>query len=105
MEESTRNIRKQFQQIADSKWPVPSSTLLRKAVVPVSKRKMMFSPDQLSKVAAMIMENSPYVLFCSKSESKDYVEAIYWATNELDKNCEIGKRADTVKNEVFVDGY
>ena len=31
--------------------------------------------------------------------------AIYWATNELDENCEIGKRADTVKNEVSVDGY
>ena len=60
MEESARNNRKQFQPIADSGWPVPSSTLFCKAVVLVSKRKMMFSPDQLLKGAAMIMENSPY---------------------------------------------
>ena len=66
---------------------------------------MMFSQEQLLKVAAMIMENCPYFIFRSKAESKDCLVAIYWATNELDENCEIGKRVEAFKNEVSVDGF
>ena len=40
MEDSARQIRHQFQTIADSGFPLPSSTLLRKAVVSVKKRKV-----------------------------------------------------------------
>ena len=64
MEDSARQlIRHQFQTIADSGFPLPTSTLLRKAVVLVKKGKFMFSTEQLSHVVQMIMENKPYLLF------------------------------------------
>ena len=49
MENSARQIRQQFQTIADSGFPLPTSTLLRKAVVSVKKGKFMFSTEQLSR--------------------------------------------------------
>ena len=50
MEDSVKDIRQQFQAIADSGFLFPTSTLLRKAVVSVKKGKFMFSPKQLSRV-------------------------------------------------------
>ena len=43
MESNARDIRKEFQDIADSGFPLPTSTLLRKAVFSVKKGKFMFS--------------------------------------------------------------
>ena len=45
MEDSARQIHHQFQTIADSGFPLPTSTLLRKAVVSVKKGKLMFSTE------------------------------------------------------------
>ena len=45
MKEFARQIRQQFQVIADSGFPLPTSTLLRKAVVLVKKGKLMFSTE------------------------------------------------------------
>ena len=55
MEANAREIRNQFQAIADSGFPIPTSTLLRKTVVSVKKGKIMFSTEQLSRVVALIM--------------------------------------------------
>ena len=45
MEDSARQIRHQFQVIADSGFPLPTSTLLRKTVVSVKKGKLICSPQ------------------------------------------------------------
>ena len=63
MKNSARQIRQRFQAIADSRFPVPTSTLLRKAVVSVKKEKFLSSSEQLSCVVQMVMENKPYLLF------------------------------------------
>ena len=44
MEDSARQIRQQFQIIANSEFPIPTSTLLRKAVVSV-KNGILCSPE------------------------------------------------------------
>ena len=62
MDDCARDMRQQLQAIADSGFPLPTSTLLRKAVVSVKKGKFMFSPEQLSRVVQMIMEKKPYLL-------------------------------------------
>ena len=77
MEGLARQIRQQFQAIADSEFLVPTSTLLRKAVVSVRKGKFMFSTEQLSRVVQMVMETKPYLLFRPKSDTKDYVILVF----------------------------
>ena len=47
MEDLARQIRQQFQANADSGFPVPTSTLLRKAAVSIEKGKFMFFAEQL----------------------------------------------------------
>ena len=71
METAARDTRNQFQAIADSGFPSPSSTLLRKSIISSQKGKLMFSTEQLNREAALIMENMPYFLFRHKSESKN----------------------------------
>ena len=105
MEDSARQIRQQFQTIADSGFPLPTSTLLRKAVVSVKKGKFMFSTEQLSRVVQMIMENKPYLLFRPKSDTKDYVVLVFWSTNFDDTLCNIQENAEVIKQEVLSDGY
>ena len=105
MEDSVRQIRHQFLTIADSGFPLPNSTLLRKAVVSVKKGKFIFSTEQLSRVVQMIMENKPYLLFRPKSDTKDYVILVFWSTNFDDKLCSIQENAEVIKKEVLADGY
>ena len=105
MEDSARQIRQQFQTIADSGFPLPTLTLLRKAVVSVKKGKFMFSTEQLSRVVQMIMENKPYLLFRPKSDTKDYVVLVFWSTNFDDTLCNIQENAEVIKQEVLADGY
>ena len=105
MEDSARQIRQQFQTIADSGFPLPTSTLLRKAVVSVKKGKFMFSTEQLSCVVQMIMENKPSLLFRPKSDTKDYVILVFWSTNFDDTLCSIQENAEVIKQEVLADGY
>ena len=87
MDECARDIRQQFQAIADSGFSLPISTLLRKAVVSVKIGKFMFSPEQLSRVVQMIMEKNPYLLFRPKSDTKDYVILVFWSTSFDDSAC------------------
>ena len=105
MEDLARQIRQQFQAIADSGFPVPTSTLLRKAVVSVRKGKFMFSTEQLSRVVQMVMETKPYLLFRPKSNTKDYVILVFWATNFDDTCCNIQENAEAIKKEVLADGF
>ena len=42
METAAREIRNQFQAIADSGFPIPSSTLLRKAIISERKENLSF---------------------------------------------------------------
>ena len=64
-------------------------TLLRKTVVRVKKTKLMFSPDQQTKVVSQLMENLPNILFRLKHETKDYALLLFWATNLDDSACEV----------------
>ena len=73
MESAARDIRKKFQEIATSGLSIPSSSLLRKAIISVKRGKVMFSMDQLVQVVDVIMGNLPYILFRPKSETKEYV--------------------------------
>ena len=105
MDDCARDIRQQFQAIANSGFPLPTSTLLRKAVVSVKKGKFMFSPEQLSRVVQMILEKKPYLLFRPKSDTKDYVILVFWSTSFDDSACSIQQNAEVIKQEVLADGY
>ena len=105
MEANVREIRNQFQAIADSGFPIPTSTLMRKAVVSVKKGKMMFSTEQLSRVVALIIQNMPYLLFRPKTQYKEYIVLIFWATSFDDSCCAIQQKAEVIKQEVSVDDY
>ena len=80
---------KQFQDIATTSQPTAS--LLRKAVVSVKKDKMLFFPEQLTKVMTLLMDSPPYILFRPKSETKYYVLLLFLATSQDDSNCALQK--------------
>ena len=94
---------KEFQNIATTSQP--AVTLLRKAVVSVKKDKKLFSPEQLTKVVALLMGSLPYILFRPKSETKDYVLLLFWATSQDDSNCMLQKSIQNIKQEILSDGF
>jgi len=77
MEVAARDVRKEFQLIADFGFPLPASILLRKAIISVKKGRLMFSIEQLGRVVSFLMENMPYILFCFKLETKNYVVLVF----------------------------
>ena len=89
MEQVTRDIRKQFHEIANSRFLLPESTSRRKAIVSVKKGKLSFSHEQLKQIVFMLMGKLPYLLFRLKSESKNYIILIFWSTNVKESGCEI----------------
>ena len=103
MENAVRDIRKKFQEIATSGLPIPSSSLLRKAIISVKRGKVMFSMNQLIQVVDVIMGNLSYILFCPKSETKEYEVLLFWSTNMDDAACEEQKNMEIIKREVAVD--
>ena len=105
MEVSAREIRNQFQEIANSGVALPTSSLLRKAIVSVKRGKEMFSTGQVSKVVALLMKKAPYILFRPTSATKDYVVLLFWATSIDDSACEIQRNAEVIKKEIAVDNF
>ena len=103
MESAARDIRKQFQEIAASGLSIPSSTLLRKAVISVKRGKFMFSTDQITKMVQVLMENFPYILFRAKSDNKEYVILLFWSTDTDDSACQVQKKFEIVKQKIAVD--
>ena len=77
MKSAERDIRKKFQEIAASRPSIPSLLLLRKAIINVKTGKVMFSMDQFVPVVTVLMGNLPYILFCPKSETKEYVVLLF----------------------------
>ena len=71
----------------------------------LEKKKMMFSPDQLTKVVTLLMENLPYKLFRPKAETKDYVLLVFWASSLDDSACEAQKSVEAIKQEIFADSF
>ena len=105
MESAARDIRTQMKEIAASGLTIPSSTLLRKAIISVKNGKVMFCIDQLSKVVNLLMGNLPHILFRPKSDTKEYVIHLFWSTNMDDSECEIQKKFEIIKQEIAVDHF
>ena len=105
MESAARDIRTQMKEIAASGLTIPSSTLLRKAIISVKNGKVMFCIDQLSKVVNLLMGNLPHILFRPKSDTKEYVILLFWSTNMDDSECEIQKKFEIIKQEIAVDHF
>ena len=103
MESTARNIRKKFNEIAASGLLIPSSSLLRKAIVSVKRGKVMFSMNQLVQVVDVMMGNLPYILFRPKSETKEYVVLLFWFINKDDAACEVQKNIEIINQEIAVD--
>ena len=105
MESVARDIRMQTKEIAASGLTIPSSTLLRKAIISVKNGKVMFCIDQLSKVVNLLIGNLPHILFRPKSDTKEYVILLFWSTNMDDSECEIQKKFEIIKQEIAVDHF
>ena len=100
---SNIDFAKQFQDIGPTSQP--AVTLLRKAVVSVKKDKKLFSPEQLTNVVTLLMGSLPYILFRPKSETKDYVLLLFWATSQNDSYCALQKSVQNIKQEILSDGF
>ena len=105
MESVARDIRTQMKETAASGLTIPSSTLLRKAIISVKNGKVMFCIEQLSKVVNLAMGNLPHILFRPKSDTKEYVILLFWSTNMDDSECEIQKKFEIIKQEIAADDF
>ena len=92
MESAARDIQTQMKEIAASGLTIPSSTLLRKAIISVKNGKVMFCIEQLSKVVNLFMGNLPHILFRPKSDTKEYVILLFWSINMDNSECKIQKK-------------
>ena len=63
---------------------------------------MLFSPKQLTKVVTLLMGNLPHILFRHKSETKDYVVLLFWATSQDESNCTQQKSIQNKKTRNIV---
>jgi len=52
IESSARDIQKQFQAIAESGFPLPTSSFLRKAIISVKKKSLCFPPSNFLVLSA-----------------------------------------------------
>ena len=105
MEPNICDVRKQFQEIADSGIPARTSTLLRKAVVRCKKNEGSFNHEQLKRVVSIFMGNAPYILFQPRNLTKDYVIVLFWSTSIDDCNCKIQEQAEVIKKDVSLDDF
>ena len=105
MESAARDIRTQMKEIAASGLTIPSSTLLRKAIISVKNGKVMFCIVQLSKIVNLLMGNLPHILFGPKSDTKEYIILLFWSTNMDDSECEIQKKFEIIKQEIAIDHF
>ena len=105
MESAARDIQMQMKEIAASGLTIPSSTVLRKAIISVKNGKVIFYIEQLSKVVNLLMGNLPHILFRPKSDTKEYVILLFWSTNMDDSECEIQKKFEIIKQEIAVDHF
>jgi len=60
-EAAAKDIRKEFQVIAESDFPLPASTLLRKAIISIKKGKLIFSTEKPGRVVSFLMQTMPYI--------------------------------------------
>ena len=51
------------------------------------------------------MGSLPYILFRPKSETKDNVLLLFWATSQDDSNCALQKSIQNIKQEILSDGF
>ena len=105
MEIEAREIQSQFEEISDTGFALPTSSLVRKAVASTKKGKLNFSAEQLTRVVAMIFENRPYILFPPQSETKGNVVVVFWADDQDESKCGIQQRMRTIKQEGAVDNF
>ena len=76
MESAAREIR-QLQVIPESGFSLLTLTLHRKAVVLFKKGKLMFLPEELSRLVQIHLESMPNLLLPSKAK-EDYFILIFW---------------------------
>ena len=105
MEIAARDIRRRMQEIADTGFPIHSSSMLRKAVVSCRKGKLAFNHEQLKQVVAMVMQDGAYIVFKPKSETKEYVILLFWSTSIDESECKIQQQVEIVKKEIAVDNF
>ena len=105
MESGTRDIQKKSHEIAMFGLPTLSLLLLRKEIITTKIGKVMFLMDQLVQVAAVLMRNLFYILFCPKLEMKEYVVLLFWSTNMDDSACEVQKNIKIIKQDIAVNQF
>ena len=71
----------------------------------MKKNKKLFSSEQLMKVVTLLMGSLPYILFRPKSETKDYVLLLFWATSQDDFNRALQQSVQNIKQEILSDGF
>ena len=73
-------------------------------MVSVKKDKKLFSPKQLTKVVTLLMGSLP-CKFRPKSETKNYMLLLLWATSKDDSNCALQKSVQNIKQEILSDDF
>ena len=101
-----RKIRKIFKDIAKERNLIPSDgEMLRKGVLTVSRRKALFSTDQLIQVCEHMFEELPFVAFKGPADARPYVVVIFSPDCQYGDVCEVKTRLEIFKKKVAVDNF
>jgi len=76
-----KEIRCAFRSIFDSGDCISASSgRLRKARIACRRGGQILNPEQLTRVAKILMQDQPHIVFVSKQAQSTYTTVLFWAT-------------------------
>jgi len=100
-----KEIRSEFRSIFDSgDYISAGSGRLRKARIACKRGGQRLNPEQLTRVAKILMQDQPHIVFVPKQAQSTYIAVLFWETCDNQQLCSRMRRAWAVQQEVLNQG-
>jgi len=99
---NAKEIGSQFRSIFDSGDCISAGSYrLRKARIPCRRGGQRLNPEQLTRVAKILMQDQPHIVFVPKQAQSTYLNILFWATCDDQQLCSRMCHARAVQQEVL----
>ena len=105
MMKHAKEIRSKFRSIFDSGDCISTgSGRLWKAWTACRRGGQRLNPEQLTRVAKILMQDQPHIVFVPKQAQSTYITVLFWATCDDQQLCSWMRHAWAVQQEVLNQG-
>jgi len=100
-----KEIRSEFRSIFDSGDCISAgSDRLQKAQITCRRGGQRLNPEQLTRVAKILMQDQPHIVFVPKQAQSTHITVLFWATCDDQQLCSGMRHARAVQQEVLNQG-